>query len=546
MSGNFITTKERPGSLSFGNLLSVLLLFLTTLAVSGQEVKTMDKVVIGDFRYILHTVQKKETLYSISKRYECTQEEVLASNKEITGIIKRGMILKIPDHTYQKPHAAKIDGSRFMQHLVVSGDNYYQLKLKYGTEEEELLKYNPDLREGLKAGMTILIPKKSGKEIILPQIPEKDSPKEFSAPAKSQGPGKTWNVGLFLPISSVVADSLKTSSRTPSFLAFYQGALMAAEYLSKVGTKVKLYVYDTEKLASTIETVVRKPEFLSFDLLIGPVYPDMQNLVSELSAKNRIPMVSPLVPDDKLGKTNPCYFEINPVRRIRMEATANYIMKQFPKDKIIFLEDENGSSETKLIHEQLNNKSVSNSQLQSYNLWAKGLEGLETLMQAEKPNILVMAEMNEVKVSIAMNRLALLSKRFPIILVGVQEFTRMQSIEIENLHGVNLHILTTSFVDYSRPDVLTFVENFKAEFGTEPSLFAFQGFDVTTCFLQSLQRTGNLTRGMPADCNSGLLHAAYHFTKVSDFGGYTNDSFTVVEYTNTFEVKSLGIIQHPE
>jgi len=551
MSINLKTTKGRKGSHFYLNFLSVLLLFFAILPAFGQDSNDNEKVVIGDFRYTLHTVLKNETLYSISKQYDCSQEEVLAANKNITGIIKKGMVLKIPDHTYQKPQIAKIDESKFVQHLIVSGDNYYQLKIKYGVDEEELLKFNPDLKDGLKAGRTILVPKKSETGIASKEILEKNTPpKELPALPNAKSFDQTLNVGLYLPISAAVTDSLKPSARTLSFLAFYQGALMAVDQLSKAGLKTKLYVYDTEKMVSAIESLVKKPEFLSLDLLIGPVYPEHQKQISELSAKNRIPMVSPLSAEDKYTRTNAWYFQVNPVRKLRMEATASYLSKEFSKDKIIFLVSENGSSETRLILEDLTRKNsqqgASKGLLRTYNIWSSGIDGLESQLQTEKPNILVMAEMNEVNVSIAMNRLALLSKRYPIILVGIQEFAKMQSLEIENLHNVNLRFLSSYFVDYNLPSVTTFVESFKIEFGTEPSLFAFQGYDVMTYFLKSLQKKPNLSRGLPSDSNTGLLHTAYHFTKVSDFGGYTNDSFMVVEYANTFEVKALGVIRHTD
>ena len=545
------TTKERSGSLNTRNFLFVLLLLFAAFPSLAQDNKNLERVVIGEARFILHTVQKNETLYSISKLYDCSQEEVLATNRNISGVIKKGMVLKIPDHTYQKPQTAKFDENKFVQHLVVSGDNYYQLKLKYGVDEEELLKFNPDLKEGLKAGKTILVPRKSKTEITAKETPPGNIAVQAPPVAvRTRGKEKTLEIGLYLPISAAVADSLKPSARSLSFLAFYQGALMAVDQLAKTGLKTKLYVYDTEKMASTIDALVKKPEFLSLDLLIGPVYPELQRQVSELSAKNRIPMVSPLSSDDKFTKTNPCYFQVNPIKKLRMEATADYLSKEFAKEKIIFLATENGSAETKGIQEELTRKNgqrgAAKGLLRTYNIWSNGIDGLESQLQADKQNILVMAEMNEVNVSIAMNRLALLSKKYPITLVGVQEFAKMQSIEIENLHNVNLRFLSSFFVDYTLPSVTTFVESFKAEFGTEPSLFAFQGYDITTCFLKSLQKTADLSHGLPADSNTGLLHTTYHFTKVSDFGGFTNDSFTVVEYANTFDVRSLGVVRHGE
>ena len=529
----------------------VLLLLISACSSFGQSGKNYEKVVIGDFRYILHNVQKNETLYSISRLYGCSQEEVLAANRNITGVIKKGTVLKIPDHSYQKPQSAKIDESKFTQYLIVSGDNYFQLKLKYGVEEEELLRYNPDLKNGLKAGQRILIPIKSKEEIAAKEISDKEiHENEPVIPSKTKSSEKLLNIGLYLPISAAVTDSLKPSAKTLSFLSFYQGALMAVDQLSKTGVKVKMYVYDTEKSESNIDILVKKPEFLSLDLLIGPVYPDGQKIISELSAKNKIPMVSPLSADDKYTKINPCYFQVNPAKKLRIEATADYILQEFSKEKITFLEGADGSSETRQIREYLDRNRVvrrtSKGLSVTYNLWNKGIEELERTLQTDRSNILVMAEVNEVNVSIAMNRLALLSKKYPLILIGIQEFTRMQSIETENLHNVNLRFLSSYFVNYNNPAVITFVENFKTEFGTEPSLFAFQGYDVTTFFLKSLQKSGDLSRSIPVVKNYGLLHASYHFTKLSDFGGYTNDNFTVVEYSNAFELRSPGDIRHSE
>ena len=139
MSVNHSITKEHQGSTKLRSFLFVLLFFVASSFSYGQENKNMDKVVIGDLRFILHPVERNQTLYSISKIYDCSQEEVLAANKNITGVIKKGMVLKIPDHTYQKPLAAKIDESKFVRHQIVSGDNYYQLNLKYGVDEQELL-----------------------------------------------------------------------------------------------------------------------------------------------------------------------------------------------------------------------------------------------------------------------------------------------------------------------------------------------------------------------------------------------------------------------
>jgi hypothetical protein len=40
-----------------------------------------------------------------------------------------------------------------------------------------------------------------------------------------------------------------------------------------------------------------------------------------------------------------------------------------------------------------------------------------------------------------------------------------------------------------------------------------------------------------------LLQAEYNFQKVSPLGGFLNQTLYVIEYTDSFEVKSLGKFQ---
>ena len=40
-----------------------------------------------------------------------------------------------------------------------------------------------------------------------------------------------------------------------------------------------------------------------------------------------------------------------------------------------------------------------------------------------------------------------------------------------------------------------------------------------------------------------LLQADYNFQKVSEFGGYMNRTFYIIEYTDNYEVRSAGKIK---
>ncbi len=496
---------------------------------------------------VIHKVAKGETLYSIARKYNTTQEEILKANPQVTSAISKGMNLKIPT---SQPKKADIEPVKegYQSYKLESGDTFFSLKQRFGLTEEELVKYNPQAKEGLKTGMVIQFPEK--KEL------EKNEMKAEKTVVTDDGRSKTgiakaskghkYTVGLFLPFGAAASDSVKMSARTSNFLGMYQGALLAADRMGNEGMNVKLFVYDTGQDEAVIDRLVKNPEFLSLDLIIGPVYPDHQKVVSELSAKNRIPMVSPLSAEGTYVNQNPYFFQVNPAKKLRLTTTADYVAKEFSKENIIVLSRGNGSADSKLVTERLRSLMSHNGTLASnihfYNIWAEGNGGLESRLKQGMSNIIVMTETSEVNVSTAMNRLNSLSKKFPITLVGIQDYTRLQSIDTEHLHNVNLRYLSPYFVDYSRPEVIDFISAYRQEFGAEPNQFSFQGYDATTYFLKALDQANKPSNGNGV-ANAGLLQADYDFGKVSDFGGFMNRSFYVIEYSGNYDVKSVGTIE---
>ena len=522
------------------------------LQIPQPEVKGTKKDQKGVQAIILHKVRKKETLYFISQKYKCSQAEILKLNPGI-GAIQKGMVLKVPNPDFI-PSAAKSKGSpnKFIEYTLVSGDNYFQMKKRFGIEKEELERLNPLLKNGFNAGVIIRIPVKGRptepepkKEVN--QLKEEEPSRKLSATEGKSvvtDPNRTYNIAFYLPFCGSLNDSAKLSSKTINYLEFYEGAMLAVEKMASEGMKLKLFVYDTNQDPKVVEQLVKKLEFLSLDLIVGPVYPECQKVVSDLSAKNRIPMVSPLVPDSRYVSTNPYYFQINPDRKLRLTGTADYIAKEFPKQKIIVISNENNNEDQKTLIERLKRK-INPKDLHIYNLWSEGISGLESLMNADDENIIVMTEEDEANLSIAVTRLNTISKKYKITLIGLQEYTRLQSLNLEYLHNLKLHYLAPYFIDYTSKQVNGFIDKYRLSYAGEPTQFSFQGYDITIDFLTALRILGKKFVSINSVPKVDLLQADYNFQRISTFGGYENRTLFIMEYTNSYEVKSIGKIVEP-
>ena len=87
----------------------------------------------------MYIVKPKETLYGISKTYGLTIEELVDANPELKDGLKIGMEIVIP---VSETSEEKIKED-FILHEVVKDDTVYNLTRRYNVSEESLMALNP-------------------------------------------------------------------------------------------------------------------------------------------------------------------------------------------------------------------------------------------------------------------------------------------------------------------------------------------------------------------------------------------------------------------
>ena len=115
---------------------------------------------------LTHTVQPKETFYSISKKYGVKVADLCAANDMTTeSIIKPGDVLKIPGTS---------EGNSVVEtYIVQPGETVYSLSRKFGVTQETLQILNKmEGKIDIKAGQKIYVPVSSSDKVA-----QKDSGK---------------------------------------------------------------------------------------------------------------------------------------------------------------------------------------------------------------------------------------------------------------------------------------------------------------------------------------------------------------------------------
>lgn len=231
-----------------------------------------------------HMIQGGQTLYSIAKEYGVTVEEILKANSQIKSEkeIAAGMIIKIPPRSSitipEKPTVAIESPKNGMTGLklitVPQGATVYSILRQTGWSEAQLLHYNPQLKDGLKAGMSILIP---------------DTTVENNLAA-----GSTTNEGL-LPMGGVPTIVLALPFAKDSnqrFKHYYEGFLMALLELKQSGANFAIHVLDCgdDHLTSTIQEISALPRV---DMILGGVSESSVSQLADLARQKSATYVIP-------------------------------------------------------------------------------------------------------------------------------------------------------------------------------------------------------------------------------------------------------------
>jgi LysM repeat protein/ABC-type branched-subunit amino acid transport system substrate-binding protein len=518
----------------------------TQPAVSQQtqtpEQTTADRYAGGFFDY---QVQPGETFWRLETKYRISQSELTELNPSLKDGLKSGMKIRIPIKQIPDIQVFPLNDSEFYHYTVAQGETLYSLSKQYGVTVSELKRVNPVLEfRSLKWGEVILIPKR-GDTSPQVRIVRSDEPACLPNP---EAASKEYNIGLMLPLQAQSFASYDLdeegdrtiSPKTDNFMHFYEGVLLALDTMRHCGMNAKLHVFDTNQNKETVKKIVDSGQLNGLDLIIGPVYPELQTLVADFAIRNKIAMVSPLSADGTLENNHPYYFKVVPDRAYIIRKTAEYVADEYFDANIIILNTGSQTKDEKELAAQLRQKMAMAGQsdrIREYAYSPGNSSGLRNISRQDGENVFLITTETEADVSAAINSLnTLASSGYPVTLFSLSNMQRFRSIETEYFHQDKLSYLTPYYVNYQAGSVSSFIRKFRNTFAAEPNQYSFQGYDVALYFMTALYRFG---AGF-MDCLSSITAPATQlnidFGKFAPAGGYVNGGLFVIQFQPDYNV----------
>lgn len=561
------------------------------IPIKGQAPDDVEKDEKDD-NFIYHVVRRKETLFGLSQKYEISIEDIIAANPEAEEGLKVNQVVLIPKKrvkTLGDDSPKKSD--RFIYHEVQPKEGFYSISRQYDVSEDIIKKFNADLvKDGIKLGTVLKIPRNPKDTVPAPEPLADDEKTQEILANEEVSPSvecdtfeynrwrDVYNVALVLPFTHEITtiseesvtdfefdeeedknsensssdeenDELRITSQTANFLDFYQGVLIALDSIKNQGTSVNLTVYNTGKNAEIANDLTLESELKEANLIIGPAYPECLKPIANFALENRIPMVSPLSPNNFMLDNNPYLFQINPSFQTQLKRFTQSI--NFCEGQNIVLIHENDSTNVGMIN---NMKDMINQRFSycetpdlihfkevTYKAGSSAPEVQERIshsLSLDKENMIIVPSNNEAFVSDLLGNLHTLSTiyKYPISVYGFPRWQKFRNVQIEYYYQLQLHLFTPFYVDYHDENVKSFITKYRDAFRSEPSQYSFQGFDVMLYFLTAMRNYGLDFQFCIENHSINLLQSDYIFNRLNGLSGFENQSVYMLRYNKDFEI----------
>ncbi len=145
----------------FKSFLAVALITGVGLSMRADDVKLPVVELLGNYYYV-YKAKKGDSLFGIARTYGWNDSTLQQLNPSAVSPLKKGMKIYYPAPDQRAPKAVAppvSENDTELKHIVKRGETVYAISNMYGVSVDRIYLLNPDSRNGIKAGETLLVRK---------------------------------------------------------------------------------------------------------------------------------------------------------------------------------------------------------------------------------------------------------------------------------------------------------------------------------------------------------------------------------------------------
>lgn len=516
-------------------------------------------------KYVYHKITKGETIYGITKKYSIDEKKLAGYNPTISGGLKEGEYIIVAEKkkvTSIKPTITNSTSNTIStndSYTVLQGETLYGISKKLNVSQEDILKWNPEVKDGIKQGQVLrlnTLKKATNTNVVntstvVSQVPVSTVVKDTVVIHKNKK--GSYNIGLLLPFKlaesegidiDLLARSKSSFPATQSLaLDFYFGFKKAVDSLVSKDFEVNIHLFDIdEKDSAKVEAICKTGEFKSLDIVFGPLYAGVFKIVSGHAKTLGIPAVSPLTQQNKILYNNTFVSKVNPSQFTLIEGLADYCTDSLLATSNIIIINSTAKDQQYI----KTFKSKYNSSLLKHNkstrdtiVEVKGIAGVKSAFVPNKKNVVVLLTNNQVYLQDFITQLYSFSEKKDVVLMGFNSVANIDNLDQDYLNGLQFHFAAPNHIDFKDSVIHVLAKQYQEVYTADPSEFYFQGFDIATYYLTNLKTQGpdfylNLDKNNWEGVSTG-----FKFYRPDTETGFENRAVYIYKYSN-YQLRKLG------
>lgn len=436
-------------------------------------------------------------------------------------------------------------------HKIQRKETVYSISRMYGITEEELIAANPEIKnKKLKKGKFLCIPYAQKKVVETPKTPVQQDDSTltdaqlFDKNKKESKKIATIKAAVILPFNT---DGTGVKEEQVRMVEYYEGFLMAVDSLKEKGVSIDLYAYDSGKTPASVKQILSKPEMKTMDVVFGPAYADQVKPMAEFAEKNNVRLVVPFTSKGDDVFNNPSVYQINTPQSYLYSEVYEHYFRKFPNAHVVFLDANTGHTDKvdfiKGLKDELKNRQMTFKELKGEDITP---EGMKLVVDSLCENVIIPTSGKNVALIKILPQMIVTSREHPnynMKLFGYPEWQTYTDDHLASFFELDTYFYSSFYTNNLFPEAIQFTNAYRKWYSKDMAntfpKYGMLGFDTAYFFLMGLHKYGSNFEDHMNQMMITPIQTGFKFDRVNNWGGFINRKVFFVNFTKNFELIKL-------
>lgn len=445
----------------------------------------------------------------------------------------------------QESGIAIINGERYRteKYVVQRRETLYSISQKFNISIDNILACNPGIKS-LSKGDILNIPMTREVVKVVDEYKAANQPITVSAgPEKPDTCGKDRNhikIAVLYPFRLNAPNS-----HSKAFIACYKGILLALDSMKHEGLSSEVFTFDTEGSSEKTKQILSAPELRGTDIIFGPDDKESIRLIGEYARNNGSLLVNSFSVNDNEVAGNRHIMQGHIPSSQFYATASKALAKSATGKEIVFLIDNYETNDKKEFINNLREElKASGKEITKFNFNDPANFSVLSSSIEKGADVVFIATSSTrngvAKTTALVSKIKETRPDLKISLFGYPEWLTYTKDYLEIFHNLNTTVFSRFYINSNDAAWKEFYRNYRYWYGS-PAGYSIPatdvlGFDTGIFLLKGYAMYGNELEANISSLQSNSIQTDFSMSRISENGGYINRNIYFVTFSPEFTI----------